>query len=272
MRKWILKLTLAMSLTAGLLPTVAAPASAASADAAWLDTSYLSQGAIAVSYNANTTKRVKVMIAKASTVYTYDLNTSKKSETFPLQSGAGSYEVTLLENTSGTSYKKIGSGSVELDSSNENDVFLNSVQNVNWKDAKNATALAAKLTAGKKTDKEKAQAIYNYVVSNVKYDFDLAKTVGTVYLPSADNTLVSKKGICYDYASLMGVMLRSQGIPTKLVMGSTTYVKEYHAWNEIYLDGKWTIVDTTVDAAYKQAGKSISFAKDASQYSVQKVY
>ncbi|OWA35353.1 transglutaminase [Saccharibacillus sp. O16] len=272
MRKWILKLTLAMSLTAGILPAVAAPASAASTNAEWLDTSYLSQGAIAVSYNVATVKRVKVMIAKESTVYTYDLNTSKKSETFPLQSGAGSYQVTLLENTSGTSYKKIDSSSVQLDNVSENNVFLSSVQNVNWKDAKNATALAAKLTAGKKTDKEKVQAIYNYVVSNVKYDFDLAKTVGTVYLPSADSTLVSKKGICYDYASLMGVMLRSQGIPTKLVMGSSTYVDVYHAWNEVYMDGKWVIVDTTVDAAYKQAGKTISFAKEAGQYNAQKVY
>ncbi len=272
MRKWILKLTLALSLTAGLLPTVAAPASAASVDASWLDTSTLGQGTIGVSYSANTSKRVKVMIAKASTVYTYDLNTAKKSESFPLQSGAGSYEVTLLENTSGTSYKKIGSSSVELSSDSQASVFLGSVQNVNWKDAKNATALAAKLTAGKKTDKEKAQAIYDYVVSTVKYDTKLAATVGNVYLPSADATLISKTGICYDYASLMGVMLRSSGIPTKLVMGSTTYVKEYHAWNEIYLDGKWVVVDTTVDAAYKNAGKTISFAKDASKYSMQKVY
>ncbi|QDH21647.1 transglutaminase-like domain-containing protein [Saccharibacillus brassicae] len=272
MRKWILKLTLALSLTAGLLPTVAAPASASSVETSWLDTSSLRQGTIGVSYSTNTSKRVKVMIAKSSTVYTYDLNMSKKSENFPLQSGAGSYEVTLLENTSGTSYKKIGSTSVELSANDQTNVFLGSVQNVNWKDAANASALAAKLTAGKKTDKEKAQAIYDYVVSNIKYDTQLAAAVGNVYIPSADSTLVSKKGICYDYASLMGVMLRSSGIPTKLMMGSTTYVKEYHAWNEIYLDGKWVIVDATVDSAYKQAGKTIPFAKEASKYSAQKVY
>ncbi|NGZ77959.1 transglutaminase domain-containing protein [Saccharibacillus alkalitolerans] len=272
MRKWILKTTLAFCLAAGLAPAAVAPASAASADASWLDTSYLGQGTIGVSYSANTSKRVKVMITKASTVYTYDLNTAKKSETFPLQSGAGSYEVTLLENTSGTSYKKIDSTSVELSKDSEAKVFLGSVQNVNWKDAKSATALAAKLTAGKNTDKEKVQAIYNYVVSNIKYDNELAASVGSVYIPSADSTLASKKGICYDYASLMGVMLRSSGVPAKLVMGNTTYVKEYHAWNEVYLDGKWVIVDATVDAAYKQAGKTIEFSKQANKYSAQKVY
>lgn len=272
MRKWMSKMVLALSLTAGLISAAAAPVSAASVDATWLDTSSLRQGTIGVSYNSAASKRVKVMIAKASTVYTYDLNTSKPSENFPLQSGAGSYEVTLLENTAGNSYKKIGSTSVELSAEDQTNVFLGSVQNVNWKEARNATALAAKLTAGKKTDTEKAQAIYDYVASAIKYDKELAKTVGTVYIPSADATLVSRKGICYDYASLMAVMLRSSGVPTKLVMGSTSYVKEYHAWNEIYLDGKWVIVDATVDSAYKQAGKSIPFAKEANKYSVQKVY
>ncbi|GGO00444.1 transglutaminase-like domain-containing protein [Saccharibacillus kuerlensis] len=272
MRKPILKLTLALSLLAGAAPAFAVPVSASAINASWLDTSYLQQGTVGVSYSSNNSSRVKVMITKASTVYTYDLNTNKKIETFPLQSGTGSYEVTLFENTSGSNYKKIGSTSVELSSDSESKVFLGSVQNVNWKDAKNATALAKKLTSGKKTDQEKVQAIYNYVVSNVSYDNELAKTVSGVYIPSADATLNSKKGICYDYASLVAVMLRSSGIPTKLVMGNTSYVKEYHAWNEVYLGNKWVIIDPTVDAAYKKAGKTIDFAKDSHKYSVQKVY
>ena len=38
-------------------------------------------------------------------------------------------------------------------------------------------------------------------------------------LPSVDETLKTKKGICFDYAALMTAMLRSQGIPTKLEIG-----------------------------------------------------
>ncbi|GGO00437.1 transglutaminase-like domain-containing protein [Saccharibacillus kuerlensis] len=269
MYKWILKVALVMSLIVCIIPSFAASAAGAS----WLDTSTLQQGTVGVQYSGSTAKRHKVMIAKASTVYTYDLNASRKSETFPLQSGNGSYEVTLLENVSGTSYKKIGSTSVDFRAQSSTKVFLGSVQNVNWKDSKKAVAMAKKLTAGKKTDRAKAEAIYKYVVTNVRYDQAKANALsGGAYLPSADSTLVSKKGICYDYSSLMGVMLRSSGIPTKLVMGKTTYVKEYHAWNEIYLNGKWITVDATVDAAYKKAGKKISLAKDSKKYSAQKVY
>lgn len=272
MYKWILKITVALGLTAGLTAAAAAPASASSTATSWIDTSSVQQGTVGINNNGSTSKRMKVMITKASTVYTYELNAAKKFEKFPLQSGSGSYEVVLLENTGGTSYRKVDTASVNLQAAGTGKVFLGSVQNVNWKDSKNAVALAKKLTAGKKTDQAKARAIYNYVTANVNYDFKKARSLSGMYLPSADGTLASKKGICYDYSSLMAVMLRSSGIPTKLVMGSTTYVKEYHAWNEIYLNGKWVTVDATVDSSYKKAGKKIAFAKEAVKYKAQKVY
>ncbi|CAM3580428.1 MULTISPECIES: transglutaminase-like domain-containing protein [Saccharibacillus] len=273
MYKWILKSALALTLAAGLTAGTGATANAAAAQApSWVDASYAKQGTVGVHYGGAASKRHKVMIAKAGTVYTYDLSQAKRAEIFPLQSGSGSYEVTLLEQISGTSYKKIGSTSVQLQASGANRVFLGSVQNVNWKESASATALAKKLTAGKKTDRAKAEAVHRYVTAQIRYDFAKAKSLGGAYLPWVDGTLASKKGICYDYSSLMAVMLRSSGIPTKLVMGKTTYVKEYHAWNEIYLNGRWVTVDATVDAAYKQAGQKVSFAKDSGKYSVQKVY
>ena len=64
------------------------------------------------------------------------------------------------------------------------------------------------------------------------------------------------KGICFDYASLMAALLRSQGIPTKLVVGYSG--DAYHAWISVYLDeigwvdkiiefdGKsWSLIDPT---------------------------
>ncbi len=47
-------------------------------------------------------------------------------------------------------------------------------------------------------------------------------------------------------------MLRSIDIPTKLVMGYKNDIEKYHAWNEVYLDGKWINLDTTYDSAYVQ--------------------
>lgn len=272
MYKWILKtaLALALSLTVGWCSTSVAMTTSASTEALPVRFSSLQAGTVTVSYDIrSSTKRHKLVIVKADTVYSYELDPARTSETFPLQSGGGTYEMTLAEHKSGTTYRKLGTTSIDLPDSEADQVFLGSVQNVNWKEAKKATALAAKLTATKKTDQEKAQAIYDYVIANIEYE---EKETRIAYLPTVDDTLTSGKGMCYDYASLMAVMLRSSGLPTKLVMGSTTYVTPYHAWNEIFLDGKWVIVDATVDAAYKQAGRSIPFAKDASKYTVQKVY
>ncbi|CAM4109262.1 transglutaminase-like domain-containing protein [Saccharibacillus endophyticus] len=270
MYKRMLKTALASSLMVGWSSTSVAMTANASTEALPIQISSLQAGTVTIGYDIRSSKkRHKLMIVKSNTVYTYDLDPALRSETFPLQSGGGTYDITLVENISGTAYRKLGTTSIDLPDSEADQVFLGSVQNVDWKKAKKATALAAKLTAAKKTDKDKAQAIREYVTTHIEY---ADKEIGIAYLPNADDTLTSGKGMCYDYASLMAVMLRSVGIPTKLVMGSTTYVTEYHAWNEIYLNGKWVIVDATVDAAYKQAGKSIPFSKEASKYTVQKVY
>ena len=49
-------------------------------------------------------------------------------------------------------------------------------------------------------------------------------------------------------------MLRSVGVPTKLVMGRKNDIKEYHAWNQVYLadNNEWINIDTTYDAGLKK--------------------
>ena len=52
------------------------------------------------------------------------------------------------------------------------------------------------------------------------------------------------KGICFDYASLAASMLRSQGIPTKIIFGYVAPDNLYHAWNMFYTEEKgWTKVE-----------------------------
>ena len=65
------------------------------------------------------------------------------------------------------------------------------------------------------------------MISKYKYDRKLAKTVKNDYLPNLDQIYKKKKGICFDYAAVMTAMLRSQGVPTKLVIGYTG--NAYHA-------------------------------------------
>ena len=82
------------------------------------------------------------------------------------------------------------------------------------------------------SDLEVVEKIYDFVIGDVKYDKEKADNVKSGYLPDVDETLETKKGICFDYASLMTTMFRSQGIPTKLEIGYTQELK--HAWISTY--------------------------------------
>jgi transglutaminase-like putative cysteine protease len=247
-------------------------AEAATADSAWLNTSKLTQGVIGIQYEVPGDKRTKLMITKDNSSYTYNLFSSQQTELFPLQQGNGTYKISVLENTTGNKYRTVYSETVQLSLKNTNVVYLNSVQNVKWNSSDIAIQKAQQLVKGKKTDKEKVEAIYNYIVKNVQYDYTLASTVSTDYIPDIDNTLTNRKGICYDYSSLFAAMLRSVKIPAKLVMGNTSYVSEYHAWNEVLLNGKWVTIDTTVDAGLLKNKKTTALIKSASKYSTAKVY
>ncbi|MFE4713660.1 transglutaminase domain-containing protein [Paenibacillus sp. NPDC056722] len=246
-------------------------ASAASADAKWLDTSKLSQGVVGIQYDVPKDKRIKVMITKDNNSYTYNLYSSQQVESFPLQQGNGSYKVSVLENTTGNKYKSLYSETLDLSLNDTSAVYLGSVQNVKWNSSDIAILKAKQLTEGKTTVQGKVQAIHDYIVANVKYDYSLANSVTTDYIPNINNTLTSKKGICYDYASLFAAMSRSVGVPTKLVMGNTSYVAQYHAWNEVLIDGKWVTIDTTVDAGLGKSAQN-DLIKSSSKYTAAKFY
>ena len=82
----------------------------------------------------------------------------------------------------------------------------------------------------------------------------------------------SGKGICYDYAALLASMARNSGIPAKLVMGKADAVKTYHSWNEVWLDGSWKIIDTTVDANGAAKKSKQTIYKSAAAYHAEKIY
>lgn len=225
-----------------------------------------SDSTVVVNYNATDYSKVKVAITKGSESYYYDLPSNY--EVYPLQMGNGDYSVNLYENVSGSRYKSVYSKKISLKASDEA-VFLSSSQNVSWDEESAAVTLADELTEGLESDEEKFEVIYNYVVNNIRYDYRKAYTIQANYIPSPDETLVDGSGICYDYSSLLAVMLRSQDIPTKLVKGYSTNVSTYHAWNEVFISGQWSTVDTTIDAS--TFGLTTAY-KAASDYDVSKIY
>ena len=112
------------------------------------------------------------------------------------------------------------------------------------------------------------------LLNKVKYDNNKAVTVATGYVPSIDVILNTSLGICYDYSVLYAGMLRSVGVPTKMMMGYKNNIKKYHAWNEVYLQEtkQWVTIDITYDSARVQNGVAATMIKNNSEYKIEKQY
>jgi transglutaminase-like putative cysteine protease len=231
-------------------------------------------GSIGVRYLAGGDARIKTRVQKETTNYDYDLFGRSSFEYFPMQLGNGDYAVTIFENVADNRYRVAEKQVFNSVVKNLLDVFRNSIQTVHWNRSMKTILKAAALCTNLKTESEKIQAIYQFVTKNIQYDYTKIKTLQSTYVPDIDKILAAGKGICYDYSAVFAAMLRSQGIPAKLVKGYTDNVKEYHAWNEVYLSGekRWIVVDTTFDSVYVAAGRKATMEKDAGLYRAGKEY
>ena len=125
-------------------------------------------------------------------------------------------------------------------------------------------SIAEQLTADKTTDYEKVLALHDWICSYMYYDVDsLASDEAPPYY--ATDIVKSRKAVCLGFATLMASLCRSIDIPCNVVSGYALGVgndtawtdisiatdEQNHAWNEVYVDGRWMIVDTTWDCANK---------------------
>ncbi len=217
------------------------------------DVSNLSRGLVRVRYNqTESPKKLKVIIEKDEERYIYDLDPRGEFEPFPLQMGNGKYSLKVLADVVDNRYATIFGTSLDVELVDEKAPFLSAHQLVKFDENSQAVELAKQLTQNAETEHEKIEAICKYIVNNITYDCDKAKTVKPGYLPDCDEILEVEKGICFDYASLLAAMLRSLDIPAKLVTGYVAPDYLYHAWNEVYVEGTGWIRVTRFYSAYKE--------------------
>ncbi len=204
-----------------------------------IDYSNAAQGYVMAQVKTDSGKRWKAQVKGPTTTYTYNL-TPTQWATFPLSDGSGDYQIVLYENITGTKYAAVLAHKLTVTLTDPFGPFLYANQYVNFETAPNTVAKAAELTAQSTTELDKVGAVYDFVITNLTYDKELAKTVQSGYLPDLDAVLDKKTGICFDYAALMAAMLRSQGVPCKLVVGYAGTA--YHAWISV-----WTAQQGWVD-------------------------
>jgi len=217
-----------------IYPTVASGEKVASNEKCLIDYSNCQDGYVIIKYKESTKKVLKVQTVangNESRTYTYTIK-PKKKEIIPLTEGNGSYKISVYLNISGNEYLTVLSETVDVHISDEFAPYIRPNQYVDYKKNTKVVKKAASLTKKSKNDLAKVRKIYNYVVKNYKYDKNLARTVKSGYLPNLNKIYKKKKGICFDYAAVMTAMLRSQGVPTKLIIGYAG--NEYHAWINVY--------------------------------------
>lgn len=127
-------------------------------------------------------------------------------------------------------------------------------------DSEKVVALASALAGARLTDREKLEAIYDWVTGNIDYDYQAYKS-GRNLPVKASATLEKGAGICRDYSFVVAALARAAGLPARVIYGKVfdrnAKVWYDHAWNEVYADGRWIVLDATRDAGYIENGRFI---------------
>lgn len=237
------------------------------ADAARIDFSNVSNGVIQVDYPVSNGKDTKIMIQKGAEVAFYPC---ESTNIVPLVFGSGFYNIGIYEQINGDEYQEMDLVSKNVVIDDLTKVFSQKTELVNWADGQNLTTLAKQITDPLSTNQEKAFAVYKYLVKQLKYDEKKAATVTELYDVDPEAVLDSQKGICLDFSVLYASMMRSVGVPTKVVKGYKSDINSYHAWNEVFDEktNSWFTVDLTYDTALVKNKFKTSFIKSGTDYKV----
>ncbi|MEG0504567.1 MAG: transglutaminase domain-containing protein [Raoultibacter sp.] len=244
---------------------------------AGIDVSNASSGyvnAVATSDN-----RLKFQVTMGTMEYYYDMPSDGTPIAVPINGGSGSYTFQIMQNTRSNLYAALGDAvTVDVQLTDEFQPFIRPNVYCSYDENSLVVQKANELAANAENQGDVLASIYSWIVENVRYDEEKAEGVvnGTIadgYIPNPDATLQAKTGICFDYASLAAAMLRSQGIPCKIITGDVSPDSIYHAWNMVYLNGTWINARMNVDSGTWTridftfaAGGATAYAGDGMSY------
>ena len=98
-------------------------------------------------------------------------------------------------------------------------------------------------------DYDKVKKIYDYICSNVTYDYDNLDDDTYKLKYTAYAALIHKTAVCQGYAALVYRMMEDAGVDTRLVSG--TGGGGAHGWNIVKLGSRYYYLDSTWDAGNK---------------------
>lgn len=187
-------------------------------DDALIDASNSSQGYLMIKLKKamSGSYRILVNADDINVRYTFQLNNSGNYEVIPITEGSGSYTVSVLKVTSAGKGTVMFKQALNVSVSDSFLPFLTPNQFCMYNSGSSCVALSSTLCGGNKDTIAKTAAIYDYVINNISY-VSTAENGANGYIPVPDTVLANKSGICFDYASLMAAMLRSQKFRQRLL-------------------------------------------------------
>ncbi len=134
--------------------------------------------------------------------------------------------------------------------------------------------LARQVTAGSRDARETAVRLADHLSREYRYSLALERR--TRLDPLEEFLFVSRAGNCEYFAAALAVMLRTQGVPARVVGGFqrgewnpygryfTVRMRDAHAWVEVYLPGGgWVTLDPSPRAAAEPAAAGTLLYLDA---------
>lgn len=122
----------------------------------------------------------------------------------------------------------------------------------------NAKKLAHRLTNNLNDDSAKVHAIHCWMTHHIKYDVKKFMAFDYNRVP-VKKILRKRKAICVGYSDLFDELCKHANIISTSVKGyvknqnvdlhDTFYVEE-HAWNAVYINNEWRLIDACWDAGY----------------------
>ena len=212
-----------------------------------IDASNMAEGYIMVKAK-KTDKKLRVRVSTAGAKLLYWLNGDGEYEVFPLQFGSGKYKVELFEHVKGKDYSKEGTVKLSAKMTDELSCFLYPNQYVNYDENTACVKYADELCKNMTDQGEIYKSVCTYVLQNFIYDYIKSVSVQSMsqQMPDIDYCWNNRMGICQDLSALTCAMLRSQGIPARLMIG-TVGANTYHAWVVAVVNGEERFFDPTAE-------------------------
>ncbi len=205
-------------------------------------------------------------------------------QAFPISEGSGTYKVSLHRKNPATGkYATLVSQELTVTAKDDVQAFIRPNYYVDYTADTKCVQDGSSVCAGAETELDKVAKVFNYVIDYFTYDYDKAANPPSGYYPVLDTVYEVKKGICFDYAAVMAAMLRTQGVPTKLVVGYAG--NSYHAWISVYtsdsgwiesvifFDGSvWKFMDPTWASTSERSEKIMNLVNEPGYYTEKFVY